>query len=121
MARLLFRLNGVSEEEAEEVRALLAQHDIAYYETSAGRWRISLAALWLRDEAQWELASALLERYQAARQQRVRDEYAARRGRDEHDTLWRRALREPLRLVWYLLGILLVGYFSLMPFWDGLR
>jgi hypothetical protein len=38
MAKILFRLNGVSDEEANDVRELLANHAIDFYETSAGNW-----------------------------------------------------------------------------------
>ena len=38
MAKLLFKLNGVSEEEANEIRELLDEHDVDYYERHSGRW-----------------------------------------------------------------------------------
>jgi hypothetical protein len=36
MAKLLLNLRNVPDDEADDVRALLDEHDIAYYETSRG-------------------------------------------------------------------------------------
>ena len=43
MATLVFRLKYVPDEEADDIRQLLADHDIDFYETSAGRWQVSMA------------------------------------------------------------------------------
>ncbi len=67
MAVKLFRLRHVPEDELEEIRALLLEHDVAFYETTAGGWGISEAAIWLHDPEQLESAKALLERYQQER------------------------------------------------------
>ena len=49
MRSLLFNLQNVPEDEAEEVRALLHENEIRFYETQSGRWRIGLAGIWLPD------------------------------------------------------------------------
>lgn len=116
MAVLLFKLNGVPEDEAGEVRALLAEHAIDVYETEAGRWGISLAAIWLRDESQLVQARALIDEYQQQRFLRAREEYERKKAAGELETWLGRALQHPLRFVVYLLAILLVLYLSLMPF-----
>ena len=48
MALLLFRLRNVPDDEADEVRHLLNENSIEFYETSAGNWGISMPAIWLR-------------------------------------------------------------------------
>jgi hypothetical protein len=116
MAILLFRLNGVPEDEAADVRALLDEHRIDYYETESGRWGISLAAIWLKDESQLRRARELIDDYQQRRFVSAREEYERRRLAGEVETLLGRALREPLRFLLYLAAILLVLYLSLMPF-----
>lgn len=116
MAVLLFRLNGVPEDEAEEVRSLLAENAIDIYETEAGRWGISLAAIWLRDEGQLACAQALISDYQQQRYTRARAEYEKKRAAGELETLIGRAMRQPLRFMFYLSAILMVLYLSLMPF-----
>jgi len=68
MATLLFRLRDVSDEEANAVRALLAEAQMDVYETSAGTWGLGVAAIWLRDPAQLKAAQTLLNDYQQQRQ-----------------------------------------------------
>lgn len=77
MAKLLMHLRGVSDEEADEVRALLARHGIDIYETPPNRWGLTMGAIWLRDEGQLDTARALLDRYQVERQARVRAEHGS--------------------------------------------
>ena len=60
MSILIFRLNGVGDEEADDVRQILIDNKLAFYESSAGRWGISVAAIWLQDESQADRAQALL-------------------------------------------------------------
>ena len=67
MAILFFSLRGVPEDEAEDVRALLAAYDIAFYETSAGSWGVSMPAIWLYDEADREKILPAFDDYQAQR------------------------------------------------------
>ncbi len=64
MAKLLFKLNGVTEEEANFVRERLDEANIDYYETNQGRWGISLAAIWLKNEDDYTDARALLDKIQ---------------------------------------------------------
>ncbi|MEE3087569.1 MAG: DUF6164 family protein, partial [Pseudomonadota bacterium] len=42
MAKLLFRMRDVPDDEAEEVRELLTQNKITFFETFAGNWGISM-------------------------------------------------------------------------------
>lgn len=118
MPILLFRLNGVPEDEADEVRQLLDSHRIDYYETQAGRWGISLAAIWLRDgdADREEEARRLIDDYQERRSASARADYAARLAQGRAETLAHRFRREPLRLLIYAAIILAIVYFTLAPF-----
>jgi len=116
MAVLLFKLNGVPEDEADDVRALLDKNGIDYYETEQGNWGISLAAIWLRDETQLERAKALIDAYQQERYTLARADYEARKQAGELETMLDRALRRPLRFLLYILAILAILYLSIMPF-----
>lgn len=116
MAHLLFRLNGVPEDEAEDIRQLLTENHIDFYETSAGRWGISLAAIWLKDEVQLERANSLIREYQEERYRRAREEYERLRQEGRLETLFDRLRREPMRVLLYLLAIAAVLYFSIWPF-----
>jgi hypothetical protein len=116
MALLLFKLNGVPQDEADDIRTLLDTHAIDYYETEQGNWGISLAAIWLRDESQKEEAKRLIDEYQQQRYEKARQEYEAKREAGELETLLGRALRDPLRFILYLLAILGILYLSIIPF-----
>ncbi len=116
MAKILFRLRQVPEDEADEVRQLMDDHAIDWYETSAGRFMISFPAIWLRDESQEDRARALLEEYQRARTQRVRAERAEREANGELETLAQRIVANPAATMLVLLAIAFIFYISITPF-----
>ena len=116
MPHLLFKLNGVPEDEEIEVRRLLDDNHIDYYETSAGLFGISLAALWIRDEGEIEKARELVEQYQQQRYRQAREHYAQQEQDGTAETMLQRAWRQPLRTLLYLAVILIILYFSTVPF-----
>ena len=116
MPHLLFKLNCVPEDEEIEVRRLLDDNHIDYYETSAGLFGISLAALWIRDEGEIEKARELVEQYQQQRYRQAREHYAQQEQDGTAETMLQRAWRQPLRTLLYLAVILLILYFSTVPF-----
>jgi hypothetical protein len=116
MAVLLFRLNNVPEDEADEVRALLKGHAIPFYETPGGRWGISVAGIWLYDDLHLERARELIDGYQQERARKARDEYERRCREGDQETLWRRFRREPLLFIFFALFIAGILYISLVPF-----
>ncbi len=118
MAILLFRLNGVPDDEADEVRRLLSEHHIDYYETHAGRWGISVAAIWLRDETQLKAAHHLIEEYQHRRSTSARAHYEHLRREGRLESVVERLLAHPLRAAAYLVAILVILYLSIAPFLD---
>lgn len=115
MARLLFKLNGVPDDEADDIRELLDRERIDCYETSAGRWGISLAAIWLKDESQWQQANALIDAYQQERFRRAREEYEQLRREGRLESHWDRLRSQPLRSLLYLLAVIAVLYLSILP------
>lgn len=115
MAELLFKLNGVPEDEACAVRELLAEADIDFYETHAGNWGVSLAAIWLKDDTQLAEAKELLQSYQAQRLLEVREQ--ARQNPPE--TLWQRWSRYPLQVLAALVFVAVILYFSIVPFFNA--
>ncbi len=113
MSKLLFRLRGVPDDEAEEVRALLVEHQIDFYETSAGNWGISMPAIWVRDESQYLEAKELLDAYQAARSARVREEYARLKREGKHKTLVDSFRENPFGFIAYVFIVIVLLY---LPF-----
>ncbi|TVV42486.1 MULTISPECIES: DUF6164 family protein [unclassified Thalassolituus] len=116
MAKLLFRLNGVNEDEAEDVRTLLQDAGIEFYETDEGRWRISVAAIWLRHNDDYEQARGLLDQYQQERLQRIRSEYEQQQQEGNTQSMLQRWLEQPAELIMTLIAVLLVLGLTLWPF-----
>ncbi|MFY9178692.1 MAG: DUF6164 family protein [Venatoribacter sp.] len=110
MAKLLYRLNQVEEDEAQEVRDLLGAANIAFYETSQGRWRISLAAIWLTNEEDYAQARALLDQYQIERRQRIQELYA------NAPSFWQNAAQQPVRVALMLIALAVILGFFILPF-----
>jgi len=109
MSVLIFRLNGVSNEEANDVRELLDNNQMAFYETHAGRWGLSIAALWLKNEDQLNEARYLLAEYQ---QQRERNN----KGVTIEQSTWQRIVQDPLHYCLLIAAIIAVAAISVLPF-----
>jgi len=115
----IFRLRDVVEDEAEEVRALLAEHDLEFYETPGGNWGISMPALWLVDDEQAETAKALIAEYQEKRFTEARGKYEQLKLEGKQRTLLDSFKENPSQFVFYLAGIVALIYISTMPFIDA--
>lgn len=118
MPEQLFILRGVPEDEAEEIRELLDQDGIDYYETPAGNWGISLPAIWLREKSQLAKAKLLIKEYQKQRSIRVKYEYSQLKLAGKNKTLFDSVLEHPFRFVIYLSICVTIIYFSIKPFFD---
>ncbi len=116
MSVMLFRLRGVAEDEAEDLRQILADNDIDFYETPADRWGVSMPGLWLRDESRLEQARSLIEQYQIDRSARVRHEHEQLRQQGKAETFFRRLKENPFMIVIYIIMLAFVLYFFLVPF-----
>jgi hypothetical protein len=116
MAKKLFNLRNVPEEEAEEVRQLLTDNHIDFYETPPGNWGISLHALWVTHDEEHEKAKTLLDEYQEKLGVRVREEFEAAKARGENLKFWHVFRTQPGMVIIYIIAILLVLFFSTIPF-----
>lgn len=116
MSKLLLNLRNVAEDEARDVRALLDQNRIDYYETQPSPWGISFGGIWIRDTAEHPRAKALMADYQAARGERVRAERQAALADGTAETFGSMLRRRPLFVVAVLLGMLVVASLVLLPF-----
>jgi len=116
MAVLLFKLRGVPDDEAADVRALLAEHEIAFYETTSGSWGVSMPAIWLHDDDSLDAAKDLLDVYQQQRASTARSTYAALKQKGEHRRLWQGIVAHPFRFLLMLAVIAFILYVSLAPF-----
>ena len=118
MAVLLMNLRGVPDDEADQVRALLRQRGIEFFETPPSRWLVSAGAIWISDDDDAPRARELLAEYQHRRRADARADYERRRREGSLEGLGSRLRREPLRLLLYLAGAAVVLYLSLMPFLE---
>ena len=113
MSKLLFKLRNVPDDEAEEVRVLLSEHQIDFYETTAGNWGISMPALWVREESQYEQARELLDTYQVEHSVRVRTEYDRLKREGKHKTIIDSFRENPFTFIAYLFVVYALLY---LPF-----
>ena len=116
MAKIIFKLRSVSDDEADDVRQLLNDNHIDFYESPAGNWGISLHALWLHDDDDYQRAKKLIDTYQRERSERVRMERQQQIERGEHETFVQRLLNRPLQVFLVLAFIAFILYVSVMPF-----
>lgn len=106
----------VPEEEAQEVRELLEDNNIEYFETSAGNWGISVPAIWTKRDSQFSRAREIIDEYQKQRTQQIRQEFELIKQRGEAQTIWHKFLENPVRFIIYVGLIFLVLYVSLRLF-----
>lgn len=112
----LFSLRGVPEDEADDIRQLLDENGIEFYETSAGNWGVSLPAIWLRDESeQLEVAQQLIEEYQIERSVRAKAHYQQLKDEGAAQNIFSMIRARPLQFVVYLALIGLILFISLTP------
>ena len=118
MAKLIFKLKSVSYDEADDIKNLLTENKMDFYESPAGNWEISMHALWLNDEAQYTQAKQLIDEYQVKRSRRIRLETQQKIDQGEHETFIQRLFDKPIQLFIALAIIIFILYFSIMPFLE---
>ena len=118
MSAKLFKLRNVPDDEAEDIRQLLQQHDIEFYETEAGGWGVSVPAIWIRDERRLDEATALIGDYQQQRLLRARAAYQLQKDEGRHVTMADKIRQQPLQAILFFLLSLFILYVSLAPFID---
>ena len=105
MSKLLLNLRMVLDDEADDVRAMLATHRIEFYETQPSRWGISHGGIWVTHDADIVEAKRLMAEYQLQRQARVRAENEAARRDGTAETFGDVFRAEPRRVLMILLAI----------------
>ena len=116
MSVLLFRLRNVPDDEADDIRELLSTNNLEFYETTAGAWGISTAAIWLKHNDDVDKAKQLVEHYQHERGVSQRESYGQLKESGEHKTLWYTFAENPVRFIAYLALAALIIYVSIKPF-----
>lgn len=112
----LFSLRNVPDDEAEEIRVLLTDNHIDFYETAAGNWGISTPGIWLREEKQLQQAKDLIADYQETRAEQQREIYQQLKSEGKHKTFIDMLAEQPLKILAYIAIIAVILYFSTKPF-----
>jgi hypothetical protein len=121
MSKLLLNLRLVLDEEADEVRSMLAAHRIEFYETKPSRWGISHGGIWITHDQDVEQAKALMADYQRQRQARVRAEHEAAQLEGTAETFTDIVRAQPGRVLMIVLAIAcLLGLVALPAIWIWL-
>ncbi|ATX75970.1 MAG: DUF6164 family protein [Reinekea forsetii] len=118
MAKLAFRLNNVPVEEADLVRSLLVDQEIDFYETTAGRWGISVAAIWVKTDEEFTRARELIEQFQVGHSRAMRDQYTEDVNAGRVPTLWQLLRASPVIFITYWLLIGAVVVISVLPIYG---
>lgn len=116
MAKLLLNLRGVPDDEADEIRALLEEQHIAFYETPPNRWGVSAGGIWIQNQEDVATCERLMAAYQVERRDRARAEYRAAQREGAARTVWTSFRDQPLPVIAAVLGIVLVIVLLLSPF-----
>ena len=116
MSKLLFKMRYVPEDEAQEVRDLLRESDIEFFETFAGNWSISVPALWIRRDEQFEKARKIIEEYQIGRTARVKQRLLDQKVKGDELNVVKVFYKDPPRFIFSLVAIIIVLYISLRFF-----
>ena len=114
MSILLFKLRFVPDDEAQDIRDVLIENEIDFYETSAGILGLSMPGIWLKDETQLTKARQLIDEYQHQRQARAREDYQNQLDSGHVRNMFDMFKEAPLRFIGYLLTIAVVIYFSVI-------
>lgn len=116
MSALLFKLRNVPEDEADEIRELLEEHNIDIYETSAGNWGISMPAIWVQHDEDLPVGKKLIETYQQQRASSSREAYAEEKRLGRTPSIWQSFAKRPIASVGIILFCLFVLYVMISPF-----
>jgi hypothetical protein len=116
MAKLLFDLRNVPDDEADEVRELLDAGQIAFYETKPAAWGLFAGGIWVVDETAMETARAMLADYQLQRQQKARDDYRLARRQGTVETFWTALRREPGKVAVLIFAVGFILALTVLPF-----
>jgi Family of unknown function (DUF6164) len=118
MSNLLFKLNGVPEDEAEDIRDILESAEIEWYETDSGRWGLGYAAMWTREKEKVDQAKQLIKEYQTERYQNAQSELESLERTGEKISRLDFFMQSPIKFALLIIFAGLLGYFTVVPFFG---
>ncbi len=115
MSKVLLHLRNVPDDEADGVRAFLDANRIAWYQTRPGPLGITGGAIWIKDDGDWPHARRLMDDYQAALRDRVRNEQAQAERRGEAETFAGMLRERPMWVIARVVAIVLLFALMALP------
>ena len=116
MSKIIFRMRYVPQDEAQEVRDLLKENDIDFFETFAGSWSISVPALWVKHDEQFSRARRIIEDYQIERTKKVKQEFSEHKNTGKNITVRNIFSKSPSKFIGSIFAICIILYISLRFF-----
>lgn len=116
MAKLLLNLRHVPDDEADEIRALLSEHRIEFYETEPSMWGVSGGGIWIRNREDAAKAERLMTDYQARRRERARADLRAAKLHGSAPTIWTLLRQNPMAAIGLLIVITFILVVLALPF-----
>lgn len=116
MSKLLLNLRNVPDDEVDDVRAMLDEHRIAFYETKPSFWGVSTGAIWVQHREDVGEAERLMAEYQLERRTRARAEYHAAKREGQTRTIWDGFREHPLLVIATLVGMAFLVALMALPF-----
>ena len=108
MSKLLLSLRHVPDDEADEVRAMLDEHHVAWYQTPPSFWGLFAGGIYVKEDAAFDRAKGLMAKYQSQRRSKARAEYEAQVRDGTAETFQSQLRAEPARVVLTLIAIVLL-------------
>lgn len=121
MSKRLFNLRNVPADEADDVRALLDEAHLAWYETPPSPWGISHGAVWLKHAEDWTRAKQLLDDYQRQRGEAARQAHAQAVSEGREPTFAQLLRQRPVFVLATLAAMVLIVVLTLALPWFLLR
>lgn len=118
MSKLIFNLKSVPFDEADDVRNLLTENEINFFESPPGNWGVSVHALWLKDNEQSVLAKQLIDDYQLKRSEQRALEVQEQKDKGEYETFMQRLLNRPVQFIMLLAIVVFILYVSTIPYFE---
>ena len=115
MSKLLLNLRNVPDDEADDVRALLDDNGIAFYETPPSRWGISAGGIYISENTAFADAKRVMADYQRLRSIRVRAENEAAKRDGTADTFATTLRADPVGVVAKMLAIIFLLAILALP------
>jgi hypothetical protein len=115
MSKLLLNLRHVPDDEAADVRKLLDEQGIAWYETDPGNWWISAGGIWVKHDGDLARAKQAMAVYQSARADTARAAHARDVTEGRAETFSDRFRADPAGIAVRILGMLLILALMALP------